>query len=125
MAREALDLPAKPALRLLPTPCWFRPELPCNPCILSQKAHRLSPIIAKSVHSRPKNRVDSRALCHPPLFFIDIVGSIFIFNIFMDQRPVSDPEEHIREPPQLAQAEIFHPLHEQGIFVLRSGVDPL
>ena len=38
----------------------------------------------------------------------------------MGQRPVSDLEKHIREPPQLAQAGIFHPLHEQRIFVLGS-----
>jgi hypothetical protein len=29
-----------------------------------------------------------------------IAGSIFIFNIFMGQRPVSYIEKHIREPPQ-------------------------
>ena len=43
----------------------------------------------------------------------------------MGQRPVSDPKKHIREPPQLAQAGIFHPLHEQRILVLRSSAVPL
>jgi hypothetical protein len=38
----------------------------------------------------------------------------------MSQRPVSDLEKHISEPQQLAQAGIFHPLHEQR--VQESGV---
>jgi hypothetical protein len=38
----------------------------------------------------------------------------------MGQRPVSDLEKHISEPPQLAQAGIFHPLHERC--VQKSGV---
>jgi hypothetical protein len=41
----------------------------------------------------------------------------------MDQRSVSDLEKHIREPPQLAQIGIFHPLHKRR--VQKSGVSIL
>jgi len=95
-------------------------------------------IIAQPVHFRPKNPIDCRPLplnlcifgqearsiighCVTHHFvFIYIVGSIFIFNIFMGQRPVSDLEKHIREPPQLAQAGIFHPLQKHRVFVVGS-----
>jgi hypothetical protein len=36
----------------------------------------------------------------------------------MDQRPVSDLEKHISEPPQLAQAGIFYVLHEHRFCVV-------
>jgi hypothetical protein len=49
--------------------------------------------------------------------FIHIPGGSFIFNIFKGQCPISNPEKHIREPPQWAQAGIFHPLHEHRFFV--------
>jgi hypothetical protein len=48
-----------------------------------------------------------------PFVFIHIPGGSFIFNISRPERPVSDPKKHIREPPQLAQAGIFHSLHER------------
>jgi hypothetical protein len=48
----------------------------------------------------------------------------------MGQRPVSDLEKHISEPPQLAQSGIFHPLHERriqepGVRSRRSAYCPL
>jgi hypothetical protein len=86
----------------------------------AKKPDRLSSIIAELVYFRPKSPINYRSLCHSPLFFIHIVGSIFIFNIFMGQRPVSDLEKHINEPPQLAQAGIFHPLHDHRVFVVGS-----
>jgi hypothetical protein len=55
-----------------------------------------------------------------PFVFNNSSGSLFIFDIFLGQRPFSDPDQHIGEPPQLAQAGIFHPLHEQRIFVVGS-----
>jgi len=100
-----------------------------------------APIIAPPVHFRPRSPIDcrplSRNLCifgqkaHPivvhfvthAFVFIHIPGSIFIFNIFMGERPVSDPEKQIRDPPQLAQAGIFHPPHEHR--VQQSGVSLL
>jgi hypothetical protein len=86
-------------------PIDFRP-LSRNPCIVCQKAR---PIIGHCVNL--------------PFVFIHISGSTFIFNIFIDQRPVSDLEKHIREPPQLAQAGIFHSLHERRVH--QSGVSLL
>jgi hypothetical protein len=59
----------------------------------------------------------------PSFFFIHIPGSIFIFNIFMGERPVSDPEKQIRDPPQLAQAGIFDYLQEDSVFAIRSHQD--
>jgi len=38
----------------------------------------------------------------------------------MGQRPVSDLDQCVGEPPQWAQAGIFHTLHEQQFVVLRS-----
>ena len=99
---------------------------------------RLRDQYTRFMHFRPKPRpmvVDYRAIgafsCKKPCFSPDILSSspvfsytspevLFIFNISKGQRPVSDPEKHIREPPQLAQAGIFHPLHEQRFFVLGS-----
>jgi hypothetical protein len=43
----------------------------------------------------------------------------------MDQRPVSDLEKRIGEPPQLVPAGIFHPLHKHRAFVVRSSAVPL
>jgi len=59
---------------------------------------------------------------HSPLTFVfkNIAGSPFIFDIFLGQRPVSDLDQHIGQPPQLAQAGIFHPPHEQRIWVVGS-----
>jgi hypothetical protein len=50
-----------------------------------------------------------------------IAGSIFIFNISKGQRPVSDLEKHISEPPQLVQGGVFHPL---GVESQRLGPSP-
>ena len=90
----------------LSTTCWFRPELPRNPCIVGQKADLIV------VHFLTLTFV-----------FMHIVGSIFIFNIFMGQRPVPDLDQRVGEPPQLAQAGIFHPLQEHRVFVGRSHQD--
>jgi len=40
--------------------------------------------------------------------FMNIPGGWFISNISMGQRSFSDPEEHIHEPPQLAESGAFH-----------------
>ena len=55
-----------------------------------------------------------------PFVFNKPLGAIFIFNIFLGQRPVPDLDQDVGEPPQLAQAGVFHPLHEHGIFLLGS-----
>jgi hypothetical protein len=55
-----------------------------------------------------------------PFVFIHIPGSIFILNISLGEGPVADLEKHIIEPPQLAQAGIFHYLQDHRVFVLRS-----
>jgi len=41
----------------------------------------------------------------------------------MGERPVSDPEKQIRDPPQLAQAGIFDYLQEDSVFAIRSHQD--
>ena len=95
--------------------CIFRPKNPIdcrllsrNLCILGQKARSIL----------------GHYVTHH-FVFIHIPGGSFIFNIFMDQRPVSDLEKHIRAPPQLAQAGIFHPLHEHRAFVVRVNAVPV
>ncbi len=69
------------------------PRLSRNPCSFGHK------VVSIVVH-----------FVNLAFVFIHIVGSIFIFNISLDQRPVSDLEKHIREPPQRAQAGTFHSL---------------
>ena len=58
-----------------------------------------------------------------PFVFIHIVGSTFIFNIFLLGQLPLGLERHIGEPPQLAQAGIFHYLQEYRVFVGRSHQD--
>ena len=84
----------------------FSPRLSRNPCIIGQIAYSVV------VHFVTLTFV-----------FMHIVGSIFIFNIFMGQRPVPDLDQRVGEPPQLAQAGIFHSLHEHRVFVVRSHQD--
>jgi len=54
--------------------------------------------------------------------FIHIVGSTFIFNIFLLGQLPHHRERHMGEPPELAQAETFC-LHEHRVFVVRNHQD--
>jgi len=61
--------------------------------------------------------------------FIHIPGGCFIFNISKGQLPVSDPEKHIHEPPQLAQAGLArvarsHALHGQAVLHTLGALHP-
>jgi hypothetical protein len=66
----------------------------------ANKPDRLLSIIVQWVHFRVEAVFFTGHFVIVTCVFIHIAGSIFIFNISKGQRPVSDLEEHIREPPQ-------------------------
>jgi len=51
---------------------------------------------------------------------MNIVASRGIFISFRLAGLAFDYQEQSCKPPQLGQAEIFYPLHKQGIFIARS-----
>jgi hypothetical protein len=86
----------------------LRRDLSRNLCISVKQSAQLLSIIAQLVDFRVKPVFFTGHFVIVAFVFMHIAGSIFIFNISKGQPPVSGPEKHIGEPPQLAKVGIFH-----------------
>jgi hypothetical protein len=79
----------------------LRPDFSCNLCaFLANKPDRLLSISVQFVHFRVKTWFFARHVVIVSFVFMHIAGSIFIFNIFMGQRPASDLGQRVGGPPQ-------------------------
>ena len=67
----------------------------------AEKSAQFLSIAAQLVYFRVNSRFLAGHIVSVSCVFMHIAGSIFIFNISKGRPVVSDPEKHIREPPQL------------------------